>query len=268
MANAAMDRPIDKITDMYNPVSEQREFGMTEDQIHNSHIRENYLHLVDPYENAEMAGEEITEPTNEDLEEMYAYTESGSAYAPEEFAPEDFAPEDVPISFNETETPGETMRDDLPLNNGARASSFLFRADSPVNLRFMNDSIVKDPKNVEDANLFSEASAKTENVMDGATEEDCMPSATTIQYKDGTHPEDTVKEQTRARFFAMSEEKKRRVTFGALAALLFALVVMVIVNSAVISHLSKTLEASAEEPASISYVEEAEPTSVSFDVAD
>ncbi|MCD8206774.1 MAG: hypothetical protein LUD72_02445, partial [Bacteroidales bacterium] len=202
----------------------------------NAHIGENYEKLINP-DYGRSVGERPSEYTEET-----SYAEEGScAGETEEFY---YAPE-------EKKNP---MLEKFPLVNEARASSYLFHANSPVNEQFMNDSIIKTPLK---SDLSGDIREETAVGMEEESE-DLRPSATTIQYIDGVHSEDTVQEKARTGFFAsLTESKKRRLMLGGLCAVLFALVIVVIVNCAVISHLSKSLEAAQAEDQTIEAVGQA-----------
>ncbi|MCD8208795.1 MAG: hypothetical protein LUD72_12725, partial [Bacteroidales bacterium] len=210
---------------------------MSEDAEHNAHINEKYRKLVNPDEFTK-----YFQDTADVYQEEPPYVEETSGA------------EDNGEFYYVPEEKKDPVLEEFPLVRDARASSFLFHAESPVNEQFMNDSIIKTPLG---SNLSGDIREETAVGMEEEGE-DLRPSATTIQYIDGVHSEDAVQEKARKGFFAsLTESKKRRLMLGGLCAVLFALVVVVIVNCAVISHLSKSLEAAQAEDQTIEAVGQA-----------
>lgn len=109
------------------------------------------------------------------------------------------------------------------LVENARADAEIFRADNPINRRFLGLQPV-------------------ETAMDNSEEEneDLRPTQTTIQYKTkdalSTVEEDKIESANAARRESLS--KKERITIAVIVSAIVAMIVLIIVNSAILSGMN------------------------------
>lgn len=160
---------------------------MAEDE-HNARIRDTYARLINP---------------NNKIEDVFAANKA----AEREIAP------------------AEPVVQRPYLVENARADAAIFRADSAIN-----------SKTVEDV-------AEVEQVVDYEEEdEDLRPTPTTIQYQTiGKKAQTAVASTTDKRLFSLG--KKEKIIIAVFLAVVVALVTLVIVNSAVISRLNADIAA-------------------------
>lgn len=145
------------------------------EDVHNARIKENYARLINP---------------NNNIEDVFATA--------------------TPVK--EEAVVAQPVQAEPYLVQNARADAAIFRADNPINQRFVADATVV---NEEDS-------------------EDLRPTAATIQYRTVdcvAEPE----EQTSERF---KLSKKQKTTIIALAAVIVSLIVLIIINSTVIANLN------------------------------
>ncbi len=171
---------------------------------HNARIKDNYAKLINP---------------NNKIEDIFA--QSGAEVAAAQTAQVEQPAQVQPVQAAQ---PMQTAR---PVQNvqtvqaepyrveNARVDSALFRADNPINRRFV-------------APVVDEAEDEEEN-------EDLRPTAATIQYRtiDRAESAPAAKQSER---FALT--KKQKITAIALVAVVVALIVLIIVNSTVIANLN------------------------------
>lgn len=142
---------------------------------HNARIKENYARLINP---------------NNKIEDVF----------------------NVATPVKEEAAVAQPVQVEPYLVQNARADAAIFRADNPINQRFVADATVV---NEDDS-------------------EDLRPTAATIQYRTVdcvAEPE----EQTSERF---KLSKKQKTTIIALAAVIVSLIVLIIINSTVIANLN------------------------------
>lgn len=150
------------------------------EDVHNARIKENYARLINP---------------NNNIEDVFA---TATPVREEAVVAQ-------PVQ-------AQPVQAEPYLVQNARADAAIFRADNPINQRFVADATVV---NEEDS-------------------EDLRPTAATIQYRTVdcvAEPE----EQTSERF---KLSKKQKTTIIALAAVIVSLIVLIIINSTVIANLN------------------------------
>ncbi len=189
---------------------------------HNSRIRDNYARLTDPTISAdELMGRE---PKQDDSSEQKFNQSEYYKANPHEA-----------LFGKRTETnlannaPTATIIEKPYLVTNARADADIFRADSPVNQRYI-----------------TEQQTVTNSVPSEEENEDLRPTRTTIQYgsaerlNDEVIPSSTVKDTavTEAR---SSIGKREKIIIGTFISMVVALFVLVIINSAIISHLNSSV---------------------------
>ena len=103
------------------------------------------------------------------------------------------------------------------LVQNARADAAIFRADNPINQRF-----------VADATVVSEASAEEEN-------EDLRPTAATIQYRT-VDCADVETDSVQSERFSLS--KKQKTMLIVLVAVVVSLITLIIINATIIANLN------------------------------
>lgn len=213
----------------------QPQADISSDALHNAQIKENYRRLMDPnFGTDNSKGSTAAMSKEQALEDLRASILRHSKPAQPEIAqaPVRQAEYVQPVTVRpvveqpvvqqpamvQAEQPAQPY-----LVTNARADAEIFRADSPVNQRFVNP--VQAPV-----------------VIDEEENEDLRPTMTTIQYKNMTESE---KREVRA---IAAEQRNKRVLSGRDKAIIatfisvvVALFVLVIVNSAVIAGLNSEL---------------------------
>lgn len=213
----------------------QPQADISSDALHNAQIKENYRRLMDPnFGTDNSKGSTAAMSKEQALEDLRASILRHSKPAQPEIAqaPVRQAEYVQPVTVRpvveqpvvqqpamvQAEQPAQPY-----LVTNARADAEIFRADSPVNQRFVNP-------------------AQAPVVIDEEENEDLRPTMTTIQYKNMTESE---KREVRA---IAAEQRNKRVLSGRDKAIIatfisvvVALFVLVIVNSAVIAGLNSEL---------------------------
>lgn len=213
----------------------QPQADISSDALHNAQIKENYRRLMDPnFGTDNSKGSTAAMSKEQALEDLRASILRHSKPAQPEIAqaPVRQAEYVQPVTVRpvveqpvvqqpamvQAEQPAQPY-----LVTNARADAEIFRADSPVNQRFVNP-------------------AQAPVVIDEEENEDLRPTMTTIQYKNMTESE---KREVRA---IAAEQRNKRVLSGrdkaiiaTFVSIVVALFVLVIVNSAVIAGLNSEL---------------------------
>lgn len=213
----------------------QPQADISSDALHNAQIKENYRRLMDPnFGTDNSKGSTAAMSKEQALEDLRASILRHSKPAQPEIAqaPVRQAEYVQPVTVRpvveqpvvqqpamvQAEQPAQPY-----LVTNARADAEIFRADSPVNQRFVSP-------------------AQAPVVIDEEENEDLRPTMTTIQYKNMTESE---KREVRA---IAAEQRNKRVLSGRDKAIIatfisvvVALFVLVIVNSAVIAGLNSEL---------------------------
>ena len=213
----------------------QPQADISSDALHNAQIKENYRRLMDPnFGTDNSKGSTAAMSKEQALEDLRASILRHSKPAQPEIAqaPVRQAEYVQPVTVRPVvEQPvvqqpamvqaAQPAQPDLVTK--ARADAEIFRADSPVNQRFVNP-------------------AQAPVVIDEEENEDLRPTMTTIQYKNMTESE---KREVRA---IAAEQRNKRVLSGkdkaiiaTFVSVVVALFVLVIVNSAVIAGLNSEL---------------------------
>ena len=181
--------------------SAEKNFGTaleTADELHNSKIKENYARLINPDFKKEEA-EKSAAPVYEQpvYEQSFEVQKNAYSAAPEK-----------PY-----------------LIEGARADADIFRADSPINRKFVQPEQVAQAESDDEEN------------------EDLRPTRTTIQYKT-SDVKSTVEEGVIANNDAEKRtglSKRDKIIIAVVVSVIVALFVLIIVNSAIISGLNNDL---------------------------
>lgn len=198
---------------------------LSEDDIHNSCISENYAKLIDPEYSAKdllrsKREAEMRAREEEKKADIFDICEVSNSSKPET--------EEASV-----EKKAEVNFDEPYFVKNARANSYIFRADSEVNSRLRAD--VQFKRSVT-APVAASSVSDEEN-------EDLVPTRTTIQYKTEKESAVTVaegriqNEQRRAKSLAIS--KKEKLTIAGVITMIIALFVLIIVNSAIIANLKE-----------------------------
>lgn len=183
-----LERRTTELTRVNTPFATATRSVYESDEEHNARIKENYARLINP------------DSVKEDV------VSSNVA------APVAQQPVQVAQQFVQTES---QVRTEPYLVRNARADAAIFRADNPVNRRF-----------VEDVAVVSEE----EN-------EDLRPTAATIQYR----TVDCVEEESEEQSERFRLTKKQKTTLIALAAVIVSLIVLIIINATVIANLNSDI---------------------------
>lgn len=218
----------------------QPQADISSDALHNAQIKENYRRLMDPNfgtdnskgSTAAMSKEQALEDLRASILRHSKPAQPEIAQAPvrqaEYVQPVTVRPVvEQPVVQQPVMQQPAMVQAEQPaqpyLVTNARADAEIFRADSPVNQRFVNP-------------------AQAPVVIDEEENEDLRPTMTTIQYKNMTESE---KREVRA---IAAEQRNKRVLSGRDKAIIatfisvvVALFVLVIVNSAVIAGLNSEL---------------------------
>lgn len=213
----------------------QPQADISSDALHNAQIKENYRRLMDPnFGTDNSKGSTAAMSKEQALEDLRASILRHSKPAQPEIAQAPVRQAEYvqsvtvrPVVEQPVVQQPAMVQAEQPaqpyLVTNARADAEIFRADSPVNQRFVNP-------------------AQAPVVIDEEENEDLRPTMTTIQYKNMTESE---KREVRA---IAAEQRNKRVLSGRDKAIIatfisvvVALFVLVIVNSAVIAGLNSEL---------------------------
>lgn len=199
---------------------------LTEDELHNSQISENYAKLINPDCSAkDILKKREVEETKVDIFDTVKIIERNRVEEPVQV--------EAPIQSNAA-VEEKRQADEPYFVRNARADSYIFRANSPVNSMSAEAQFKR--------SVTAPAAPAVHNVSDDENE-DLLPTPTTIQYKtvsevnrvnDGKIQNKSQSE--RAKKLIIS--KKEKITIAAVITMIVALFVLIIVNSAIISRLS------------------------------
>lgn len=166
---------------------------------HNARIKDNYAKLINP-ENK--------------IEDILAHGSAQTA----EVEPEQVEQPVQNVQPMQTVRPVQnvqTVEAEPYMVKNARADSALFRADNPLNKRFISPEV--------------------NEMADEEEDEDLRPTPATIQYRTIDRAESTTVAKQRARF---SLTKKQKITAIVLVAVIVALITLIIINSTIIANLN------------------------------
>lgn len=185
------------------------------EEAHNARIRENYARLINP----ETRLDEVLGRRVATVEENIQ----------------------APVQAQTVQTPVQEIRQDVYqaapayvqgpyLVQSARTTAPIFRADSAINA-----------KAVQTVEIQAEPVQSVVAQSDEEENEDLRPTQTTIQYKTPalSEKDEGRIEMEAQRHFVLS--KKEKITIGVIVAAIITLLVLVIVNSAIISNLNRDL---------------------------
>lgn len=216
IASPVLERRIDTVTPVNNaPTFDYSQ--MSEDEIHNAKIKDNYARLINADKYAQKSAEPVETESALNVRSSSVYAERGSQmsfYEPSYTAyakPENEAVNRAPSSAQNYRV------------ENARASAAVFRADSPINR-------VAQPV-LRVAPVIDEAPASSEEEEN----EDLRPTATTIQYKTVDKYSEA---HTGTKSNGLSLSKKEKITIAAFIGVVVMLFALIIINAAIISGLS------------------------------
>ncbi len=201
------------------PVLERRSntSDNTEEVQHNARIKDNYARLVNPNISPnELMGREEPVPSsaqNVNLSEYYKANPREALFGNR-----------TEINLANTPTVAEPY-----LVTNARADADIFRADSPVNQRYIT----------EQQTVNSSVEPEEDN-------EDLRPTRTTIQYGSSERMDDEIIPSSTVKATSKKETrstigKREKIIIGTFISMVVALFVLVIINSAIISKINSDI---------------------------
>lgn len=197
---------------------------------HNSRIRDNYARLTDPTISAdELMGRETKK--DDSSEQKFNQSEYYKANPREAL----FGKRPETNLANTPTITAEPIIETPYLVTNARADADIFRADSPVNQRY-----------------FAEQQTVTNSVESEEENEDLRPTRTTIQYGSSERINEEVIPSSTVKDAAVNEAhatfgKREKIIIGTFISMVVALFVLVIINSAIISHLNSSVSQAEQE---------------------
>lgn len=159
---------------------------------HNARIKDNYAKLINP---------------DNRIEDIFDRNGTAEAVAQQ------------PVQEARTVAYARPVQSEPYLVRNARADAAIFRADNPLNRRFLTEA----------------APVAEQTVAEEEDDEDLRPTPATIQYRtiDRAETETAVKQSAR---FALT--KKQKITAIALVAVIVTLIALIIINSTIIANLN------------------------------
>ncbi|MGN0807576.1 MAG: hypothetical protein ACI4MN_03905 [Candidatus Coproplasma sp.] len=156
------------------------------EEAHNARIKDNYARLINP---------------NNKIEDVF----NQSAAAPVQ--------ESVQVA--------QPVQSQPYLVQNARADAAIFRADNPINKRFVADAVV------------------VNEVCEEEESEDLRPTAATIQYRTVDKDEESEPETLHSESFSLT--KKQKTVLIVLAAVVVALIALIVINATVLANINSDI---------------------------
>ena len=197
-----LERPTSELTRAKNvPYAVPTRAEYVAEDVHNARIRDNYARLINPNYNIEEVFSQSAAPVREPVQTVQ------------------------PVQMAQPVQTAQPVQADPYLVQNARADAAIFRADNPINQRFLqNTAVVSD---------VSEVDEEEES-------EDLRPTAATRQYRSV----DCVKEETETVYSEnVSLTKKQKTAIIVVAAIVVALIALIIINATVIANLNNDIAA-------------------------
>lgn len=223
----------------------ERTTELTEDELHNARISENYRRLMDPeYKLNDLLGDRYgagSQPAQPVRNASYVQPQSVQNVNNIQSQP-------VRNTVNYVQPPVQNaVNTPVMLVQGARSDADIFRADNPINRAYFQANGSSLTVNVQPVQSYS---------VEEEDNEDLRPTSTTIQYQtvgaDGVRLDDNVinayregetdrPEEAHSSRSGISFSKRDKIIMGVILGLIFAVFVLIIVNSAIISNLNSEI---------------------------
>jgi cell division protein FtsL len=189
------------------PQTTNKSTTFTQEELHNSRIKDNYARLINPDYKIE---DVFTPPENieQEMKHMPVVEERPAEQM-----------------YTKPQTRGYEQ---LSFVENARADADIFRADSEINRRqaYVDNSVIPETAVTEDYES-----------------EDLRPTKTTIQYRTLKHEAESDNKNEDKKKKDASAYKKDRIVIATFISIVVALFVLVIVNSAIIASLNNDISA-------------------------